>query len=55
MDEILKKIMDFLSANDEVQEIEYLGPEMKGVCYVTMKDGRRLILSLLDAGLPTGN
>lgn len=51
MENLMKKISEFLEEQPEVQEIERVDEEMGCMCYVTLKDGRKLLLSIMDTDL----
>lgn len=52
MIELLKQMGALISKNmDQVADVIYLDEAMGAMCYVVLKDGRKLLLSLTDSGL----
>ncbi len=52
MEELLVKLGELVSTEiDEVEDIKYLDPEMGYMFYINMKDGRKILLSLVDSAL----
>lgn len=50
MEELLTKIGELVSMEiDEVKDVEYLDEEMGYMFYINLKDGRKILLSLIDS------
>lgn len=50
MEQLLTKIGELISMEiDEVKDIEYLDEEMGYMFYINLKDGRKILLSLIDS------
>lgn len=50
MEELLTKIGELVSMEiDEVKDVEYLDKEMGYMFYITLEDGRKVLLSLVDS------
>lgn len=50
MEELLTKIGELVSMEiDEVKDVEYLDKEMGYMFYINLKDGRKVLLSLVDS------
>lgn len=49
MEQLLTKIGELVSMEiDEVKDVEYLDKEMGYMFYINLKDGRKVLLSLVD-------
>lgn len=52
MKELLLKIGELVEKEiDDVQKIEYVDDEMGQMFYICLKDGKRVLLSLIDSKL----
>ena len=50
MEQLLTKIGELVSMEiDEVKDVEYLDKEMGYMFYINLKNGRRVLLSLVDS------
>ena len=50
MEQLLTKIGELVSMEiDEVKDVEYLDKEMGYMFYINLKDGRKVMLSLVDS------
>ena len=50
MEQLLTKIGELISMEiDEVKDVEYLDEEMGYMFYINLKDGRKILLSLIDS------
>lgn len=50
MEQLLTKIGELVSMEiDEVKDVEYLDKEMGYMFYINLKDGRKVLLSLVDS------
>ena len=50
MEQLLTKIGELVSMEiDEVKDVEYLDEEMGYMFYINLKDGRKILLSLIDS------
>ena len=50
MEQLLTKIGELISMEiDEVKDVEYLDEEMGYMFYINLKDGRKILLSLVDS------
>lgn len=48
MENLMKKISEFLQEQPEVVKIERVDEEMGCMCYITLADDKKLLLSLMD-------
>ena len=52
MEELLTQIGELVATEiDDVAEVEYVDKEMGFMFYMTLKDGRKVLLSLIDSKL----
>ena len=52
MEELLTKIGELVATEIEnVQKVEYVDKELGYMFYITLQDGRKVLLSLIDAKL----
>lgn len=52
MEELLIKIGELVATEiDDVTDVEYVDKEMGYMFYLTLKDGKKVLLSLIDSGL----
>lgn len=52
MEELLTKIGELVATEiDDVKDVEYVDKEMGYMFYITLKDGKKVLLSLIDAKL----
>lgn len=51
MENLMVKISEFLQGQPEVAEIERVDEEMGCMCYITLADGRKLLLSIMDTDI----
>ncbi len=52
MEELLTKIGELVATEiDDVIDVEYVDKEMGYMFYLTLKDGKKVLLSLIDSGL----
>lgn len=52
MRELLCKIAKLIECEiDDVEKIEFVDERMGDMCYIFMKDGKRVLLSLIDSKL----
>ena len=52
MEELLTKIVELVATEiDDVIDVEYVDKEMGYMFYLTLKDGKKVLLSLIDSGL----
>ena len=52
MEKLLTKIGELIATEiDDVASVEYVDKEMGYMFYITLKDGRKVLLSLVDAAL----
>lgn len=50
MEQLLTKIGELVSMEiDEVKDVEYLDKEMGYMFYINLKNGRKVLLSLVDS------
>ncbi len=50
MEQLLTKIGELISMEiDEVKDVEYLDEEIGYMFYINLKDGRKILLSLIDS------
>lgn len=52
MRELLCKIVKLIECEiDEVERVEFVDEQMGDMCYILLKDGKRVLLSLIDSKL----
>ena len=52
MEELLTKIGELVATEiEDVQKVEYVDKELGYMFYITLQDGRKVLLSLIDAKL----
>ncbi|MBO4554270.1 MAG: hypothetical protein J5713_00675 [Clostridia bacterium] len=52
MEELLTKIGELVATEiDDVQSVEYVDKALGFMFYITLKDGKKVLLSLIDAKL----
>ncbi len=52
MEELLTKIGELVATEiDDVTDVEYVDKEMGYMFYLTLKGGKKVLLSLIDSGL----
>lgn len=50
MEQLLTKIGELISMEiDDVEDVEYLDKEMGYMFYINLKDGKKVLLSLIDS------
>lgn len=51
MENLMAKISEFLQGQPEIADIECVDEKMGCMCYITLADGRKLLLSIMDTNL----
>lgn len=52
MEELLTKIGELISVEiNDVEGVDYVDREMGYMMYINMKDGKKILLSLIESGL----
>ncbi len=51
MENLLRKISEFLQGQPEIENIERVDEEMGCMCYITLADGKKLLLSIMDTDI----
>ena len=52
MEQLLTQIGELVATEiDDVKDVEYVDKEMGYMFYITLQNGKRVLLSLIDAGL----